>query len=180
MRIDRLILTGLMAAIAAINPLSAQEQPSGGVPAVQSSLAETYEDWRVACLAVSEGRRCALSQGQFHESGKRVLAMELRLVEGAGLHGKLALPFGLYLDKGVALGVDGATGGEPSRFDTCLPVGCIVALAFNEETVKLLRRGKMLKLVAFASDTEKEVSFSVSLKGFATALDRVIKLSSGT
>lgn len=53
---------------------------------------------------------------------------------------------------------------------------CIVALTFNEETIRLLRGSKVLKLIAFASDTEKEVSFSISLKGFGAALDRTVAL----
>ncbi|WP_234716862.1 invasion associated locus B family protein [Ensifer adhaerens] len=164
----------LMATIVAISPLHAQEAPKDG-PA-PSSLAETYDDWSVACSTTDGSRRCVLSQRQVHQSGQRVLTLELEPADGTGVQGKLALPFGLYLDKGVSLGVDDATGSKPSRFRTCMPVGCIAALTFTEETIKLLRGGNVLKLVAFASDTEKEVSFSISLKGFGAALDRAIAL----
>lgn len=174
MRLVRWASPMLMATIVAISPLHAQEAPKDG-PA-PSSLAETYDDWSVACSTTDGSRRCVLSQRQVHQSGQRVLTLELEPVGGAGAQGRLALPFGLYLDKGVSLGVDDATGSEPSPFRTCMPIGCIVALTFTEETIKLLRGGKVLKLVAFASDTEKEVSFSISLKGFGAALDRTIAL----
>ncbi|KOF21014.1 hypothetical protein AC244_06345 [Ensifer adhaerens] len=174
MRLVRWASPMLMATIVAISPLHAQEAPKDG-PA-PSSLAETYDDWSVACSTTDGSRRCVLSQRQVHQSGQRVLTLELEPADGTGVQGKLALPFGLYLDKGVSLGVDDATGSKPSRFRTCMPVGCIAALTFTEETIKLLRGGNVLKLVAFASDTEKEVSFSISLKGFGAALDRAIAL----
>ncbi|MGF6177112.1 invasion associated locus B family protein [Ensifer sp. 4252] len=174
MRLLRWATLLLMVTIVAISPLHAQQASKDG-PA-PSSLAETYDDWSVACSTTDGNRRCVLSQRQFHESGQRVLTLELESVDDAAVQGQLALPFGLYLDKGVSLGVDDATGSKPSRFRTCMPVGCIVALTFNEETIKLLRGGKVLKLIAFASDTEKQVSFSISLKGFGAALDRTIVL----
>lgn len=176
MHLARRVFPTLMATFVAISPLNAQEAPNEGPAAVPSSLLETHGDWSVACATRQGARRCSLSQRQLHQSGQRVLTLELEPVEGTGVQGKLALPFGLYLDKGVSLGVDDATGGKPSRFRTCMPAGCIVALTFNEETIKLLRGGKVLKLDAFASDSEKEVSFSVSLKGFGDALDRTIAL----
>ncbi|WP_077963397.1 invasion associated locus B family protein [Ensifer adhaerens] len=167
--------TMLMATFVAITPLYGED--AAGKPAAPSELSETYEDWSVACADIEGKKHCLLSQRQFHKSGQHVLTIELRTAAEAGLEGSLALPFGLYLDKGVTLGVDEATGGKPTRFRTCLPFGCIVPLTFTEATVALLRSGTALKIGAFASDTEKDVAFAVSLKGFAAALDRVIALS---
>ncbi|MBN8952441.1 MULTISPECIES: invasion associated locus B family protein [unclassified Rhizobium] len=166
-----------MASLLAIGSLHAQDADNGATTA-PSSLSETYEDWSVACAGIGNERRCMLSQRQFHKSGQNILTVELRPSEAGGVQGNVALPFGLYLDKGISFGVDDAKGAKPSRFRTCLPAGCIVQLSFTEPTVKSLRGGKMLKLVAFASDSENEVAFSVSLKGFAAALDRTIALSS--
>ena len=168
--------TVLMATFVAITPLYG-EDAAAGKAAAPSQLSETYEDWSVACAEADGKKHCILSQQQFHKSGQHVLTLELRPAENAGLAGSLALPFGLYLEKGVTLGVDEATGGKPTPFRTCLPIGCIVSLTFTEGTVALLRSGTALKIGAFASDTEKNVTFSVSLKGFAAALDRVLALS---
>ena len=176
MQSARRVFSMLVATFVATSPLQAQDAPKDGAAAAPSSLSETYDDWSVACSTTEGSRRCILSQSQVHQSGQRVLTLELEPVDGTGVQCKLALPFGLYLEKGVSLGVDDATGSKPSRFRTCMPAGCIVALAFNDETVRLLRGGKVLKLVAFASDTEKEVSFSVSLKGFGAAFDRTVAL----
>ncbi|MFK0274113.1 invasion associated locus B family protein [Ensifer sp. NPDC090286] len=166
--------TMLMATFVAITPLYGQD--AAGKPAAPSQLSETFEDWSVACAEIEGKKHCLLSQRQFHKGGQHVLTIELRTAD-AGLEGSLALPFGLYLDKGVTLGVDEATGGKPTGFRTCLPLGCIVPLTFTESTVALLRSGTALKIGAFASDSEKDVAFAVSLKGFTAALDRVIALS---
>lgn len=110
------------------------------------------------------------------KTGQRVLTLELVPADEGGLKGNLALPFGLYLDKGVTFRVDDNVAGKPSHFRTCIAVGCIVPLTFTEATTKTLRGGKMFNLRAFASDTEKEVVFSIPLKGFEMALERTIAL----
>lgn len=166
----------LMATFVAISPVYG-EDAAAGKAAASSQLSETYEDWSVTCIEVDGRPRCALSQRQLLKSGQHVLTLELRPGEDASLEGTLVLPFGLNLDQGVSLAVDQATGGKPSRFRTCLPVGCLVPLTLTRATVGLLRSGQALKIGAFASDSEKDVAFSVSLKGFAEAQERAIALN---
>ena len=72
--------------------------------------------------------------------------------------------------------IDNNPAGKPSRFRTCMPTGCIVPLTFTDATTKVLRKGKVLSLGAFASDTEKDITFPVSLKGFEASLNRTIEL----
>ena len=62
------------------------------------------------------------------------------------------------------------------RFRTCLPNGCLVAVSFDAPTVTALRTGTALKIKATA-DGGAAAPFSISLQGFATALDRVMALS---
>lgn len=165
--------TGVFIAAAAV--LAAASAASAGGP---SSLSETYEDWLVACVAAGENgkQQCTFSQSQSSQNGQHVLTIELSPAEDGGLKGTLVMPFGLNLDKGVTFAVDTTPPGKPSRFTTCLPGGCIARLTFTSATVASLRRGTALKLGTFASDSEKEVSFSISLKGFGTALDRTAAL----
>ncbi|QND55217.1 invasion associated locus B family protein (plasmid) [Phyllobacterium sp. 628] len=128
------------------------------------------------CAVKDGGQKCVLTQQQVQKNGQRVLSLELAPAGDGGLRGNLALPFGLYLDKGVSFRVDDNAAGKPSRFRTCIPAGCLVPLTFTDATAKTLRKGKALNLGAFASDTEKEIVFSISLKGFETALNRTIEL----
>ncbi|MCR4264881.1 invasion associated locus B family protein [Nitratireductor sp. ZSWI3] len=159
---------------AATAALAQAETQSSDAP---SSLSETYDDWTVACVGQGEKRRCAFTQRQIQKDGQRVLAIELTPSDDGGLRGSLVLPFGLDLKKGATFSIDDLPPGKPSHFQTCLPVGCILPLIFTEETTKALRASERLKIGTYASDAQKEVPFSVSLKGFAAALDRTIVLT---
>ncbi|WP_246249162.1 invasion associated locus B family protein [Chelativorans alearense] len=160
--------------IAAIPVLA---QTGSQSPETSSSLSETYDSWRVACVGQGEKRRCAFAQRQIRKDGQRVLAIELAPSDDGGLRGSLVLPFGLDLEKGATFSIDDLPPGKPSHFQTCLPVGRVLALIFTEETTKALRGSETLKIGTYASDAQKEVPFSVSLKGFAAALDRAIGLT---
>jgi invasion protein IalB len=139
-------------------------------------LNETYRDWQVACSQQGTAKRCALSQSQAQKNGQRVLAIEFNAPSGNTVAGILVLPFGLALDKGVTLQIDDKPAGQPLRFRTCLPAGCVVPVSFDAPTLTVLRAGVALKVKATA-DGGQDVPFSISLQGFATALDRVAALA---
>lgn len=174
MRLQHLTFV-VAASILAATPLHAQTDATKPA-AAPSSLAETYEDWSVNCEVREAKRHCILFQQQMHKNGQRVLTLEFTPEGETGLKGNLALPFGLYLEKGVSFRIDDSPAGKPSRFRTCMPGGCIVPLTFTGATANVLRKGKVLNLGVFASDTEKDLTFAVSLKGFETALKRTVEL----
>lgn len=151
---------------------------TGGQPAASSlpggasSLNETYEDWRVACVHDRAAKRCVLSQAQARQDGQRVLAIELNAPSGNTVSGTLVMPFGLALDAGVIFQVDDKPAMQPVRFRTCVPAGCLIPVTFDAPTLVELRAGTALKLKATA-DGGAAAPFSISLQGFGTALDRV-------
>ncbi|MBP2449070.1 invasion associated locus B family protein [Rhizobium leguminosarum] len=149
---------------------------ASSLPGGASSLNETYKDWRVACSQQSAAKRCVLSQVQAQQDGQRVLAIELNPQSGNTVSGTLVLPFGLALEPGISFQIDEKPAMQPVRFRTCVPGGCLVAVAFDAPTLVALRAGTVLKLKAVA-DGGAAVPFSISLQGFATALDRVGTLS---
>src|SRR5262245_65857169 len=118
--------------LAALTPAAAQQN---GLPGGASSLQETYQDWSLACQG-GESVVCAVSQEQTQQNGQRVLAIELRRSKGGALAGNLALPFGLLLDAGATLQIDDGAAFEPLRFETCLPSGCLVPLAFDTAAIR--------------------------------------------
>ncbi len=139
-----------------------------------STLRETYQDWTVNCARGEAGRTCAMSQQQRHrESGQLALAVELAAGEGEALAGNIVLPFGLRLAQGVVLQDDDQSAWLAASFSTCLPVGCLVPLAFEADAVARLRPATMMNLEATANDDGAKVAFSVSLKGFSAAHDRL-------
>lgn len=158
----------------------AQAQTGGGAPSSlpggASSLNETYKDWRVACAPQGPAIRCVSSQVQTQQNGQRVLAIELNPQNGNSVSGTLVMPFGLALDSGVTLQIDDKPALPSARFRTCLPIGCIVSVAFEAQTLVALRAGTVLKVKATA-DGGAAAPFSISLQGLGSALDRIGVLS---
>jgi invasion protein IalB len=151
--------------------------PATPLPGGASSLNETYKDWQVSCAQQGTVKRCTMSQQQVNqESRQRVLAIEINAVTASKVEGLLVLPFGLALDAGAKLQIDDGGIGQPTRFRTCLPAGCLIPLSFDTATVVNLRKGTTLKVVATA-DGGAATPFSISLQGFGTALDRIAALS---
>ncbi|SDR27423.1 Invasion protein IalB, involved in pathogenesis [Rhizobiales bacterium GAS191] len=151
--------------------------PASSLPGGASSLQETYQDWQVACVQQGAGKHCALSQQQSDsKSQQRVLSIELSMPRPDKAEGVLILPFGLALDKGVILQVDDGAPAPAIRFRTCLPVGCVVPIAFEAPTLAAIRKAGVIK-VKVVADNGSDAAFSISLKGFAGALERTVALA---
>ena len=150
--------------------------PAATFPGGATSVQESFQDWQVVCGAQGEVKRCAMIQQQHNATSRqRVLAIELQR-NGESLTGALILPFGLLLEEGVTLQVDDEGSQTHHTFRTCLPNGCLVALTFDGVASKALGEGEALKVNAVA-DGGGELAFSVSLKGFSAARDRITVLT---
>jgi invasion protein IalB len=168
----------ILAAFCLSAPLTGEAlaQGQGTLPGGASSLRETYEDWIVSCVQ-REGRHCLLQHQQNQQNGQRILAVEVvGSADGKAATGTLVLPFGLALDAGVSLQVDEKPSGAPLRFSTCLPAGCVVPLSFDDAFLSALRTGATLKTMVKAANTNEPLAFSIPLKGFSAAFDRVTAL----
>lgn len=164
------LMTGPLAAQTA-EPTTAP--PTERLPGGSTALRETFDDWLVNCAAVEGKRRCVIAQQQHSQQTRQlVLAVELAPAADGRLQGTLVLPFGLALAEGASLQVDDQTPGAPLPFRTCLPVGCIVDLMFDDAEQSMLKSGTALKIAAKA-DGGEDVPLSISLKGFTAALDRL-------
>lgn len=174
-----LVLSGSLAVAATlawaslVPPVEATQTLPGGA----TSLQEMHGDWRVACAQQNGQKVCALSQQQTDkDTHQLLLAIELNAPAINKAEGTLILPFGLTLDRGVTLQIDEAAAGPTLHFRTCLPVGCLVGLAFDPTTVALLRKGTTLTVRATA-DGGQGAAFKISLNGFSSALDRTAALA---
>ncbi|HEX2885305.1 invasion associated locus B family protein [Vineibacter terrae] len=157
----------------------AQTSPAGQLPGGATSLRETHGDWIVVCSTISQQTKiCGVSQQQADtRSGQRVVAVEVAVPAGDTTKVTLALPFGVLLEKGVVVQVDDGQASSPFAFKTCLPVGCIVEIALNKQSLEAWRKGTSLKFKTVAADGGNEVPFTLSLKGFASAVDRAAALA---
>lgn len=156
--------------------LFAGAQNTSGLPGGATSLRETYGDWIVTCAVQQSRKSCAMQQElTAKQTGQRVLAVELRPA-GAGAEGIFVLPFGLALAKGAIFQIDDGAVAAPIAFRTCLPTGCIAPVRFDIKTLTALRRGTALKVKVMPDGGGAGMQWSVSLKGFGTALDRAVSL----
>ena len=61
-------------------------------------------------------------------------------------------------------------------FQTCVPGGCLVPFDVGQQWETALRGGTALAVSAVAVNGQ-DAKFSISLKGFASALDRIAELT---
>ncbi|WP_049975836.1 invasion associated locus B family protein [Azospirillum sp. B506] len=165
-------------AVPAIIAAVAGHAAASGLPAGSSTLRETYDRWEVACVAQEASPRCFMMQTLLDgESRQRLLTVEVLPAPGGTAKATLIMPFGLDLAKGVTLSYgDDATG--PSRpITTCLPIGCIVPLAFDAATIAGLTKVATLTVGAVTIDGGKAVRIPVPLKGFPAAFARISAMS---
>ena len=143
-----------------------------------SALTETHGDWAVNCQVVANTKVCTLSHQQFDQAkNQRLLAIELTSRTGEEANGTIALPFGLELSAGVTLSVEEKPAQTKMPFKTCFAVGCLVPVNLEKTFVDRLKANKALKISAVASDTQQPVSFTVSLRGFSSAIARAAELA---
>lgn len=165
-----LVATLLCAAMttALISPALAQQ---AALPNGASSLQETYQDWQLSCAVRDNARECEILQDQSQQNGQRLLAVQLGM-RSDGAVATLLLPFGILLEHGIAPQIDDQPPLSALRFRTCLPTGCVAVFPIDAETLRKLRTGSVLRLkVTTAAQTA--LTFSVSLKGLAAAVDRL-------
>ncbi|AGB74438.1 MULTISPECIES: invasion associated locus B family protein [Rhizobium] len=144
------------------------------------ALQERYGDWILTIVNQGTADLARLSYAISYtlydlQTNTPVLSIELT-PGGRSLRGMLALPQGLYL-RSVGLPPGGkAAPGLASPFATAFPRGCLVELNLNKAMLAGLRRRRNLTVTLAAADTDREVSYVISLHGFAEALNRALSI----
>ena len=178
-RLSRVLLASCLVMLVA-NSAMADNAPT--LPGGANAISEMHGDWTVRCgiAAPPDGSAgtsvCTVSQQQLDKATKRrVLFIGLSASEDGGVKGSLVMPFGLTLDSGVTLQVDDGPITAAVHFKTCIPAGCVIPLEWPTATVKALRTAQKLKAVA-QNENGQPALFSISMTGFASALDRASAL----
>lgn len=138
--------------------LSAHGAAAQALPGGASEIQETHGDWRVTCASpdgttVLRVHAAADRQGQ----STLVIGIELKPTSATKAEGTIILPFGLAVDKAVAMRIDDGTT-QTAHFRTCLPVGCVVPVVFDDTLVASLRKGAILNVTA-TTDNGREAGF---------------------
>jgi invasion protein IalB len=149
----------------------------GALPHGASQLSETYGDWTLNCSTGTKA--CTLSQALVNKEGQRAFLIELRVAKDGASEGTILMPFGLKLEAGVLLKLDDKDLGQGLRFSTCVAQGCMLPVNFPIAGMNAIRNGKALAVGALNMSDGQLLTFTVSLNGFAVAVDRAIQLANG-
>lgn len=171
-------LRGLMLALAISGAGPVMAQDATGLPGGASALNERHGSWSVSCTLVEAGKDCGFSQAAGDpNTGASLVALELGVPSGSSAEGMMITTFGLRLDAGVQLAVDGQPLGGPLSFLTCVSSGCLVPLAFDEVSLSALKVGTQLDVTGVRVDTSQPVTVGLSLAGFTAAFNRTAELA---
>lgn len=169
--------------VAALSMLVVSGGPAlaAGLPNGATQLRENYQDWAVLCQVTgadgADKVGCRIEQVQMRaNSRQRVLQTTIVMQAGGAAKGSFVLPFGLALEDGVTLQIDGGRVTKPLPFKTCINVGCVVQFEWPTETIEGLRGATTLKLGA-KNVNGTAVPFSVPLRGLSAAVDRALALA---
>jgi invasion protein IalB len=156
------------------SPALAQATLPGGA----SALNEAHGSWTVNCTLVEAGKDCAFSQTAGNpQTGTALVAVELAAPAGNKAEGMLMTAFGLRLDAGVQLGIDGQQLGQARPFLTCVSTGCLVPLDFDEVALSAMKVGTTLEVTGVKVDDGQPVTVTLSLTGFTAAYNRTAELA---
>jgi invasion protein IalB len=144
------------------------------------TLQERYGDWTLTIVyqgAADHTRpHYAISYTLYDlQTNTPVLSIELT-PEGGSLRGVLALPLGLHLRSGRSSRGDEAALGLAQPFGAASSRGCPVELKLDAAMVASLRRRRSLRVMLAATDTGRDMSYIISLNGFAEALSRALSI----
>lgn len=142
------------------------------LPGGASALNEAHGSWTVNCTLVEAGKDCAFSQ-----AAGALVAVELAAPAGNKAEGMLLTAFGLRLDAGVQLGIDGHQLGQARPFLTCVQTGCLVPLDFDEVALSAMKVGTTLEVTGVKVDDGQPVTVTLSLAGFTAAYNRTAELA---
>lgn len=156
------------------SPALAQATLPGGA----SALNEAHGSWTVNCTLVEAGKDCAFSQTAGNpQTGTALVAVELAAPSGNKAEGMLLTAFGLRLDAGVRLGIDGQQLGQALPFLTCVSTGCLVPLDLDEVALSAMKVGTTLEVTGVKVDDGQPVTVPLSLAGFTAAYNRTAELA---
>jgi invasion protein IalB len=163
------------ALLLAASPALAQQ---ASLPGGASALNEAHGSWTVNCVLVEAGKDCAFSQTAGNpQTGSALVAVELAAPTGNKAEGMLLTAFGLRLDAGVQLGIDGQQLGQARPFLTCVETGCLVPLDFDEVALSAMKVGTTLEVTGVKVDDGQPVTVTLSLAGFTAAYNRTAELA---
>jgi invasion protein IalB len=168
---------------AATDPVTPGSAPAAAKPAPAARpkpQTTKFDDWSMQCLSSTKGKYCGLYQkANGTVDGKSIPAVVAEVEisktkDGKKLpHLRLITPLGVWLPTNIGFKLD-----EEKQnvipFFMCGRTGCMSELTLEPQHVEKLKKGKKL-VIGYKLSPKKQVESTLSLKGFAAALDALQK-----
>ncbi|WP_181168990.1 invasion associated locus B family protein [Mesorhizobium sp. B2-4-14] len=154
---------------------SSMGRPPASLPNGADAVKETYDDWAVECRVIQNNKRCSVGQFQYDEQ-QRALMFSIEIFppdNNGNCLVAVTMPFGLNLSDAVILRLDDHAFEQPQTFATCMPTGCLVPFKLTNSSIETMKKGKIMMVGGKSYGSEKDANFTVSLKGFPAAIERL-------
>lgn len=140
-------------------------------------IVEIHGDWTLNCEIIRNAKTCVVVQAR-GDRGMHALALTLhvRAIDGDRAKLVFTVPPGLPQSATAALELDGKSFVAEHPFDACTEKSCVATFLVEAEPFAALRLGHTLKM-AITVPNGRQIDRPVTLKGFATAIQRGIELS---
>lgn len=149
---------------------------ASSLPDGVTSLNETYQDWDLSCQVKDGQTACSVSQQAYDgKTQQRFFSLKFQ-PQGDQTHGVALLPFGLDLNRGLTVVMDGLPVGDIYSFTTCMPEGCIVPLDLDDGQLSGLEKSQHASL-SFMTLSGQVMKFPLSTAGLEKALARAHALT---
>ncbi|TCP61311.1 invasion protein IalB [Rhodovulum bhavnagarense] len=188
-------VTGLALPVAAQETAPAQtdETPAAEAPATPAQQAtpeaqppqpyvkETFQDWRLVCVALAENREsCTMQQLMRDAEGNPVSQVSLAPLPPAAAPRaaavEIATPLETLLSEDLLIRVD-TSEAKRYRFSYCTPQACVARFALTEAEVGAYKSGgKATVTIVPLLAPDQTASVTMSLAGFTAAYEAVTKI----
>ncbi|HYD17271.1 MAG TPA: invasion associated locus B family protein [Patescibacteria group bacterium] len=169
-------------ASAATDPVTPGSSPAAAAKPAQRPKPQVtkFDDWSMQCLSSTKGKYCGLYQkANGTVDGKSIPAVVAEVEISKSKDGKklphlrLITPLGVWLPTNIGFKLDEEKQNVVPFF-ICGRTGCMTELTLEQQHVDKLKKGKKL-VIGYKLNPKKQVESTLSLKGFAAALEALQK-----
>lgn len=163
--------------------LSLGEADAAPADAGQVYVAGEHGDWSLRCIRNPDGADpCNLYQLLHDADGNAVAEINIFDLAGnprAAAGATIATPLDTLLSRQLGLNVDGGVA-RRYPFTYCTAQGCYARIGLTDAELETFRRGQQAQVtIVPLAAPDKEVTLTISLKGFTAGFDALAKMTAG-
>ena len=144
-------------------------------PAANTNVVAKESPWTMSCQPeATDGKvNCEVTKQLVTQDGASLIAQISVFKTGQDLMMRIIAPHQLSIATGLGLSIDDKDAGT-KPFTTSLPAGIVALFTLDDSILPIIRKGQVLKFTT-KTRASQDLSFSLSLNGFAPSLDKMAK-----